>query len=75
MGINITPKMHGMEAHVAGQMRAIPGGISKLIEHWVKQYHQVGHRYGLSHCSRAGKLEKIKCAIVLLQRNGLDTLK
>ena len=60
MGISITPKMHGMEAHVVGQMHAIPGGISKLIEHWVEQYHQVGHRYDLSYC-RAGKLERQAC--------------
>ncbi|KAL7528525.1 hypothetical protein ACHAXR_003576, partial [Thalassiosira sp. AJA248-18] len=56
MDFSITPKMHGMEKHVVDQMRSIPGGISKLIEHWVEQYHQVGHRYDLSYC-RAGTLE------------------
>lgn len=47
--------MHGMESHVVSQMRNIPGGIAKLVEHWVEQYHQIGHRYDLSYC-RAGLL-------------------
>ena len=57
MNFSITPKMHGMEKHVVSQMRKIRGGIAKLIEHWVEQYHQVGHRYDLSYC-RAGTLKK-----------------
>ena len=44
----IMPKSYGMEARVMMQMLDIKGGISRLIEHWVKQYHQVGHRYDLS---------------------------
>ena len=28
-----------------------------MIEHWVEQYHQVGHRYDLSYC-RVGSLKK-----------------
>ena len=57
MNFSITPKMHGMEKHVVSQMRKIRGGIAKLIEHWVEQYHQIGHRYDLSYC-RAGTLKK-----------------
>ncbi len=38
MGYSITPKMHGMESHVLTQMRTIPGGIGKLMEHWIEQY-------------------------------------
>ena len=41
MKIQITPKMHGMECHVVDQMRNILGGIGKLMEHWMEQYHQV----------------------------------
>ena len=50
MGFNITPKMHGMEKLVVTQMQTIPGGIGKLMEHWIEQYHQTGHRFDLAHC-------------------------
>jgi hypothetical protein len=34
MGFGIkTLKMHGMKSHVVTQMRTIPGGIRKLMEH------------------------------------------
>ena len=39
------------------QVLNIKGGITRLIEHWVEQYHQIGRRYDLSYC-RAGSLEK-----------------
>ena len=50
MGFSITPKMHGMENHVVNQMRTIPGGIGRLMEHWIEQYHQIGHRFDMSYC-------------------------
>lgn len=56
MGISITPKMHGMECHVVNQMRTIPGGIGRLMEHWIEQYHQIGFRFDMSYC-RAGTLK------------------
>ena len=31
-------------------MLFVEGGIAKLIEHWVEQYHQVGCCYDLSYC-------------------------
>ena len=43
MGIRITPEMHGMEMHVLNQMRDIPGGIGRMMEHWIEQYHQTGY--------------------------------
>ena len=55
MGFSITPKMHGMESHVARQMRTIPGGIGKLMEHWIEQYHQTGFRFDMAYC-RVGSL-------------------
>ena len=55
MGLSVTPKAHGMEHHVVPQMRRIPGGIGKLMENWVEQYHQDGYRYDVSYC-RAGLL-------------------
>ena len=45
MGMSITPKAHGMEDHVVNQMRHTRGGVSRMIEHWVERYHQVGYRY------------------------------
>ena len=45
MGMAVTPKAHGMEDHVVNQMRSTPGGIVRMIEHWVERYHQVGFRY------------------------------
>lgn len=45
MDMTITPKVHGMESHVVLQMKRTPGGIVKMIEHWVEQYHQVGYNY------------------------------
>ena len=57
MGISITPKVHGTQFHAVDQMKAIPGGISKLAEDWVEQYHQSGFRYDLSYC-RAGSLKQ-----------------
>jgi hypothetical protein len=55
MGFSITPKMHGMEKHVVTQMQTIPGGIGKLMEHWIEQYHQIGYRFDLAYC-RVGSL-------------------
>ena len=56
MKIPITPKMHGMECHVVDQMRNILGGIGKLMEHWMEQYHQIGYRFDMAYC-RAGSLK------------------
>ena len=36
-------------------MQTIPGGIGKLMEHWIKQYHQTGHMFDLAYC-RMGSL-------------------
>ena len=55
--MSIIPKLHGLEAHVVMQMRTIKGGICRMIEHWVEQYHQVGYRYDLSYC-RVGSLKR-----------------
>ena len=55
--MSIIPKLHGIEAHLMRQLLKIKGGITRMIEHWVEQYHQVGRRYDLSYC-RAGSLEK-----------------
>ncbi len=46
MGYSITPKMHGMESHAVTQMRTILGGIGKLMEHWIEQY----HRFDMAYC-------------------------
>ena len=45
MGLTVPPKAHGMECHVVPQMRRIQGGIMKMLEHWVEQYHQTGFKY------------------------------
>ena len=45
MKMSITPKGHGMEAHVVDQMRCTPGGISMMIGHWVEKYHHIGIKY------------------------------
>ena len=42
----VTPKTHGMEKHVVGQMLRMKI-IAKMIEHWVEHYHQIGSRYDL----------------------------
>ena len=55
MGFSVTPKMHGMEHHVVTQMRNIPGGLGRLMEHWIEQYHQIGYRLDLAYC-RVGSL-------------------
>ncbi len=39
-----------MEMHVITQMQTIPGGIGKLMEHWIEQYHQTRHRFDLAYC-------------------------
>ena len=39
------PKVHGMECHVVAQMQKIQGGIMKMLENWVEQYHQTGYKY------------------------------
>jgi hypothetical protein len=57
MGISITPKVHGTQFHAVYQMRTIPGGIAKLAEDWVEQYHQSGFRYDLCYC-RVGDLKQ-----------------
>jgi hypothetical protein len=45
-----------MECHVVDQMRNILGGIGKLMEHWMEQYHQIGYRFDMAYC-RAGSLK------------------
>ena len=47
--LSITPKIHGIEAHVVAQMRAIPGGISRLMEYWMEHYHQTGSNLDNKH--------------------------
>ena len=51
--LSIIPKLHGIGAHLLRQVLFIDGGIARLIEHWVEQYHQVGRRYDMSYY-RAG---------------------
>jgi hypothetical protein len=36
-------------------MQTIPGGIGKLMKHWIEQYHQTGHMFDLAYC-RIGSL-------------------
>ena len=67
--LSIIPKLHGIEAHLVRQMLLIDGGLARLIEHWVEQYHQVGRRYDLSYC-RAGSLEKQAKLRSKLERRG-----
>ena len=67
--LSIIPKLHGIEAHLVRQMLFIDGGLARLIEHWVEQYHQVGRRYDLSYC-RAGSLEKQAKVRSKLERRG-----
>ena len=50
MGFSVTPKMHGMESHVVRQMGTIPGGIGKLMEHWIEQYYQTSFRFDQAYC-------------------------
>ena len=57
LGISITPEVHGTQFHAVNQMRSIPGGIGKLAEDWVEQYHQAGFRYDLCYC-RVGGLKQ-----------------
>ena len=56
--MNITPKAHGMEDHVVNQMRITPGGIVRMIEHWVERYHQVGYRYDDKWRRMKGEIQK-----------------
>ena len=67
MGISITPKMHGMEMHVVNQMRDIPGGIGRMMEHWIEQYHQTGYRFDVAYC-RMGSMERAAGVRVRLER-------
>jgi len=55
MGFSRTPKLLGMESHVMTQMRNIPGGIRKLMDHLIEQYHQTSFRFDLAYC-RVGSL-------------------
>ena len=51
MGFSVKPKLHGMESHVVvTQMRTITGGVGKLMEHWIEQYHQTSFRFDLAYC-------------------------
>jgi len=56
MEVSITPKMHGMECHVVDQIRHTLGGIGRLMEHWIEQYHQIGFRFDMAYC-RVGSLK------------------
>ena len=44
VGCNVTPKVHLMWAHVATQMKEIPGGLGHKREDWVEHLHQVTSR-------------------------------
>ena len=67
MGISITPKMHGMEIHVVNQMQDIPGGIGRMMEHWIEQYHQTGYRFDVAY-SRTGSTERAANVRARLER-------
>lgn len=56
MGISVTLNMYGMEKHIVLQIQTKPGGIGRLMEHWMEQYHQIGYRFDLAYC-HIGKLE------------------
>ena len=68
--LSIVPKLHGIEAHFLRLMLFVHGGIARLIEHWVEQYHQVGRSYDLSYC-QAGSLEKQAEVRAKLERRGV----
>jgi hypothetical protein len=42
--------MQGMEMHMVNQMQNIPGGIGRMMEHWIKQYHQIGYQFDVAYC-------------------------
>jgi len=44
VGCSVTHKVHLMGAHVAWQMRTIPGGLGEKMEDWVELQHQSGSR-------------------------------
>jgi len=70
MGISVTPKMHGMEKHIVMQMQTIPGGIGRLMEHWIEQYHQIGYRLDLAYC-RFGTLEGQAAIRARMEKRGM----
>eukprot|EP00984_Skeletonema_dohrnii_P027892 scaffold17602_cov77-Skeletonema_dohrnii-CCMP3373.AAC.2 len=53
----VTPKTHGMEKHVVSQMLRMKI-LSKLIEHWVEHYHQIGSRYDLKWINQSNELKR-----------------
>lgn len=42
LGLSVTPKCHGIEHVVVGQMRKFPGGVAPYLEYWVEHAHQTG---------------------------------
>ncbi len=71
MGISVTPKMHGMEKHIAMQMQTKPGRIGRLMmEHWIEQYHQIGYRFDLAYC-RVGTLEGQAAIRARMEKRGM----
>ena len=71
MGISVTPKMHGMEKLIVTQMQSIPGGIGRLMEHWIEQYHQIGYRFDLAYC-RVGTLERQAAIPARMEKRGMN---
>ena len=60
---------HWRKCNPLRQILFIDGGIARLIEHCVEQYHQVVRRYDLSYC-RARSLERQAEVRSKLERRG-----
>ena len=59
-----------MEKHIVMQMQTIPGGIGRLMEHWIEQYHQIGYRFDLAYC-RVGTLEGQAAIRARMEKRGM----
>jgi hypothetical protein len=67
MDISITPKMHNMEMHVINQMQNIPGGIGRMMEHWIEQYHQIGYQFDVAIC-QVGSMKLAADVVARMER-------
>ena len=58
LGMSVTVKGHGAEAHMVNQMRAVKGGLFDLDESWIEQYHQKGYTHDMKLRNQGSEAKK-----------------
>ena len=71
MEMTVTPKGHGGEKHLVGQMRMTKGGLFEFDESWGEQYHQTGYNFDMRLRNQGSEVWKAKVRAAENRRESL----